>query len=361
MKITFVLHTLGLSGGVKAVFEFANLLKARRHDVTVACSMAPLRIGAKWNHPRKLANEVIARIKENTGPRQVNWMKVDVDVKYVPFISNSFMPDADIVVATWWETAYPVLSLDKSKGAKVFLIQHYETWGGFKEDVDRSYLLGLHNVVNSTWLKNILENDIKAKVDALIPHAPDWGHFYREEVARKDGEIRILMPYRNDKWKGAEDGILAFETAGKGHDNLKLVMFGPESPEKVPGYVEFHNRPSNDELRRLYNSSDIFLFPSKLEGFGMPPMEAMACELAVVTTDVGAVPEYTIPGKTALVSPPGQPALLAANLVRLIEDPVARKEIASAGHEYIQQFTWEKATTELENLFNNLLKGNGKH
>ena len=135
------------------------------------------------------------------------------------------------------------------------------------------------------------------------------------------------MPYRNLKWKGVNDGINAFEIVRKKYHDIQLVMFGPKLGKDVPAYVEFHEKPSNNKLRAVYNSCDIFLFPSHSEGFGMPPMEAMACKCAVVATNVGAVPDYAIPGETALISPPRMTELLAKNVIKLVENKKLRMKI----------------------------------
>jgi glycosyltransferase involved in cell wall biosynthesis len=92
----------------------------------------------------------------------------------------------------------------------------------------------------------------------------------------------------------------------------------------------------------------------------MPPMEAMACRLAVVTTNVGAVPDYTIPGKTALVSPPRDIKKMAQNIIKLIENKDLREEIAQNGCDYIKQFTWGKATEQLEEVFKKYIKSEGQ-
>ena len=80
-------------------------------------------------------------------------------------------------------------------------------------------------------------------------------------------------------------------------------------------------------------------------------MEAMACGVACVTTNVGAVPDYTIPGKTALVSPPKDPETLAQNIIELLENENKRKQIAKNAYNYIKQFTWDKAVEQLERIF----------
>jgi len=351
MKITFILPGIEMSGGVKAVFEFANHLSARGHDVSVIYPLIPMNSGAEWYNLRSLAGRALATAGSLRRGVHVDWFNLKANLIRVPTLAERYIPDADIIVATWWETAYHVAEFSKGKGEKFYLVQHYETWGGPEEKVNNTYKLGLHNIVNSTWLKNILQNKLEAPVEALILHAPDRNEFYPEDMERSNDTIRILMPYRRIKWKGAEDGLKAFEIARKKCSNVQLVMFGEAPGKNMPEYVEFHKRPAGSKLRKIYNSCHIFLFPSHHEGFGMPPMEAMACKCAVVSTNVGAIPDYTIPGKTASVSPPRSPELLAENLTRLLESEELRKRISEAGHEHIKNFTWDKATAALEQTF----------
>jgi hypothetical protein len=253
-------------------------------------------------------------------------------------------------VATWWETAYYVGRYSITRGEKFYLVQHHEVWGGPEKEVNGSFELALRNIVNSTWLKDILQVRLNAPVEAVILHAPDWDEFYPEKAEVQGNPITILMPYRKEKWKGIEDGIEAFEIVRQVHPEIRLVLFGPRAGKDIPAYAEFHERPYGDRLRKIYNACDIFVFPSRSEGFGMPPMEAMACKVAVATTDVGAIPDYATDGETALVSPPGCPRLLAKSIARLVEDQELRKRISEAGHNHIRRFTWAKAARELEQV-----------
>jgi hypothetical protein len=350
MRINFILPSIGLSGGARVVFEYANCLTSRGHDVSVIYPLIPINLGKKWYNLRNLARmalEIIVNLKQGV---YVDWFNLKASLKRVfGLLWEKGIPDADIIVATRWETAYYVKRYSNKKGEKFYLIQHYETWLGPEEKVNLTYKLGLRNIVVSNWLKKILQNKVGAKIEAVILNGVDFNQFYPEKMEKGSDKIRILMPYREERWKGVEDGIKAFEIARKKYPEIQLVMFGPSPKKHLPRYVEFHKEPYGEKLRKIYNSCDIFLFPSQMEGCGLPPMEAMACKIPVVTTNVGAVPEYTIPGQTALVSEPGDISGLAQNLIKLIEDEDERNRIAENGYNYIKQFSWERATNQLEN------------
>ena len=352
MKITFVLPSIGISGGVKAVFEFANHLYIRGHDVSVVYPLIPMGLIGKWHNFKNIIYKARGTIGNLRRGNRIEWFTLKAKLIRTLTLSERFIPDADIIVATWWETAYYVSKYGNNKGEKFYLVQHYEIWGGPKEKVDKTYRLGLHNIVNSTWLKDILQNKLNAKVESLILHAPDLDDFYFENNNKNsDNTIRILMPYRIQKWKGAEDGIKAFEIVKRKFNKIQLVMFGPHKSKDVPGYVEFYEKPSNDKIREIYNSCDIFIFPSRQEGFGMPPMEAMACKMACVLTNVGAVPDYATSNKTALIVAPEKPEELAQAILSLLNSKSKRQKIAEAGYKYIKQFSWDKSTAQLERVF----------
>jgi len=355
MRITFVLSSLTLSGGTKAVFEFANKLHSQGHLVTVVYSLIdphPTLKGYTW---KSLFKKLITMGRALTSGPRVDWFDLKTRLICARHLSDEYIPDADIVVATWWRTVDPVMRLSATKGKKIYLAQHYEVWGGPKDQVDKSYLSGIPIVVHSNWLKNILCDNLGVKTDLLVVHAPDHDHFFPEPVKIDTGHINLLMPYRRLEWKGVKDGIQAFEIAKQTCPNITLSMYGPRRGPDIPSYVKFHERPSNDELRKLYNTADIFIFPSHIEGFGMPPMEAMACTCPVVSTDVGAVSEYTLNGKFALLSPPKKPNMLAENIVKLVQDEHLRNELAEKAYKNILTFTWENSAKALEKIFVDIL------
>jgi len=351
MQITFVLPSIGISGGGKVVLEYANRLKKRGHKVRVIYPLVTMSSGRKWYNLRNLSSKALGILRNFKNGVHVDWFDLKARLIRVPTLYERYIPEGDIIVATWWETAYYVKKYNKDKGEKFYLIQHYETWGGPKEKVEATYKMGLHNIVVSSWLKNKLKN-IGAKVEEVILNGVNLEEFFPEKIKKDKNVIRILMPYRKEKWKGVEDGIEAFKIVKEKYPNVKLVTFG-EKPKKSEVFkeAEFHIWPTGENLRKIYNSCDIFVFPSHCEGFGLPPMEAMACKLPVVTTEVGAVPEYTIPGTTALVVPPQNPKELSQNIIKLIKNKELREKIAENGYNYIKQFTWDKSVEKLEGIF----------
>jgi L-malate glycosyltransferase len=349
MRITFVLPGIGLLGGVKVVLEYANHLTKRGYDVFVVYPLVPMSNATKWpdyKHNMYRMKNIIKNLQQGN---TISWYDLKAKLIRVPILHPYFLPDADAIFATSWETAYCVQNCSDRKGEKFYLIQHDESIMDAPDTlVYKTYDLGLHDIVISKWLKNVLEKN-GSPAEKLIHDGVNFDEFYPEKSVKNNTTIRILMPYRTQAWKGVDIGLKAFKIVSNRYKNVELVMYGsPPRKKELPDNVEFHTLPTFSELRHIINNCDIFLYTSHSEGFGLPPTEAMACNIPVVTTEVGAVPEYTIPGITALVSKPGDFEDLAKNIIDLIENVDKRHKIAQNGFEYIKQFTWDKSTDQLE-------------
>ena len=91
-------------------------------------------------------------------------------------------------------------------------------------------------------------------------------------------------------------------------------------------------------------------------------MEAMACKCAVVATDVGGIPDYAIKGKTALICEPKDINTMTKHVIGLLDNPDQLMKFSRAGYKHIKQFTWERAVSKLERVFQKHLSqdSNGK-
>jgi glycosyltransferase involved in cell wall biosynthesis len=105
----------------------------------------------------------------------------------------------------------------------------------------------------------------------------------------------------------------------------------------------------------LLTGAEVFAYPSRYEGFGLPVLEAMACGTPVVTTTGGSLPE--VAGDAALLVEPGDPDALAAALAKLATDPAARQAAAARGQARAATFTWDRCATETTAAYHRALDG----
>lgn len=110
--------------------------------------------------------------------------------------------------------------------------------------------------------------------------------------------------------------------------------------------------PSED-LPALYSGAAVLCFPSFYEGFGLPPLEAMACGAPVVTSDRGSLPEVV--GEAGLLVDPNDPAAIAAALERVLGDPALAADLRTRGIERASTFSWERAARETLAVYERVL------
>ncbi len=109
---------------------------------------------------------------------------------------------------------------------------------------------------------------------------------------------------------------------------------------QLDAYVAFKDLPSDNVLSQAYRGAVGFLFPSLYEGFGLPPVEAMACGTPVLTSNVCSLPEVV--GKAAILVDPTNTEEIAEGIRRLVWDSDTRIRLRENGLQRAQFFTWEK-------------------
>ena len=115
----------------------------------------------------------------------------------------------------------------------------------------------------------------------------------------------------------------------------QLQALGLESQVRLTGFVP------DDDLPALLSAAEAFVYPSVYEGFGLPPLEAMACGTPVLCSDASSLPEVV--GQAGLLLPPTDAAAWAAALQRILSDAPLRADLRERGLARARQFTWEAA------------------
>lgn len=128
------------------------------------------------------------------------------------------------------------------------------------------------------------------------------------------------------------------------HHLLQEQLLREAANQGIAGRITSITRPTDDELCRLYNQAAVFVFPSFYEGFGLPPLEAMACGTPVISSRASSLPE--ILGSSALLVDPRSEAELTRALVVVLSDGRLRRELSQRGLAHARHFSWERTAVE---------------
>jgi glycosyltransferase involved in cell wall biosynthesis len=379
MKINFVLWTTSLSGGARAIFEIANRLSERGYDVMIISlggdhSWFKVKVPVYYVEvPRPLGPIIKAYkalrcicfrgIKANYF--DVNRMarrlglgfQVDL-IRILAEASSSFEPD--IAIATWYPTALSVWLSCTDR--PFYFVQDFPE---LVQEVDGIYGLRLFEstlrlpfyfLANSTFTRSLILNHNKDAKVTVTGVGVDITTFYPRNVRAVDsqGKPIVMAIIRGIKFKGDEVALKALNMINKelpihvilvGSSITINKLFNEVKPEFT--YSLFEGVDDND-LAKLYSSSDIFIFTSYQESFGLPPLEAMACGTAVVTTNCGGNMDYTMNDYNALVVPPGDPKVVAEAALKILKNDDLREKLIEGGINTARQWTWDKVVNKFE-------------
>jgi len=330
MRITIVLPFVNLTGGVRLLLDYANCLHDEGHLVTVAYPLWPYRY-----HFRR--RDQLAEFRRQLRTRaRVEWFDLRRRLLRVPFIGNAFLPRADLVLATSWPVVHDVARLDRSRGKKVHILFHHESGTGPEERMCAGYALPFHRISFSTSVRRLLDERFACAIHDVVPGGVDTTLFFPD--GERTGKT-VLMLYYNDPRKGAAEGIEALTRVRSRLPDLRVRLCGTVGPCHVPPWMPFTFHPMDVDLRRLYSTAAVFLYPSRCEGFGLPPLEAMACGCPVVTTDVGAVGEFAVNRGNALIVPPSDVDGMANAIAELLANSALRAQLSTRGLDTARQYS----------------------
>lgn len=339
-----------MSGGIRVVEIYARLLAEQGHHVVLVSqppATLPLRrklksllSGKGWPRPARPRSHLDSLAVEHRALEQRR-APTDQDV-----------PDADVVIATWWETAAWVAALSSTKGAKVYFIQGHEVFPHLPVGrVEDSYRLPLKKVVVARWLKDVMRERYGDPTAIVVPNAVDRRLFHAPPRGRQSrpavGFLFSEMPL-----KGLDVALRVISELRKEQPNLRAICFGssPPSPAvRLDSAIELIVSPPQDQIRNIYAQCDVWLAASRSEGFNLTAMEAMACRTPVVSTRTGWPAEAVKDGWNGMLADIDDVAGLVVGVKKVLAlNDGAWREMSESAFQTVASSSWDESAMRLE-------------
>ena len=252
----------------------------------------------------------------------------------------------------------------RTLGARVIVIVHHlrcrtiasPFWRALTVAAERKMLRGADLLVaNSRHTISEMEG-LGASGEEVLLAPPGLSVERAAGPSVSDSVRRVLLVGNVEPRKGVVDAVEALAGAGDCGDCRLVVVGKPDyDPEYgtlvretierlgLAGRVELAGQVGQERLEELYSRADLFLLPSRWEGYGMVIAEAMAHGLPVISTTAGAIPELVEDGSTGILVPPGDVEALTGAMSRMCADHDLRRSVARRGFEASARFpSWRQ-------------------
>lgn len=221
----------------------------------------------------------------------------------------------------------------------------------YKRLTKKSYRQHINYIFNSQYVyKKYCVDSQRIDVPFLLVHpAIDHAVFSNVRQTAIFQGLSVCLVGRKHPLKGLNTFLNVFQNLSKEERKCiqKVVVMSHDDMSSFDMRGIECLRPSCDrEIAQIYQSSDIFISTSWWEGFGLPPLEAMACGCAVICSDSGGVNEFARPNKNCLMFQPKDEEELKSLLMRLVDDENLRRNLSLQGVETAKNFTWENSAKQ---------------
>lgn len=358
MRITFLLPNDGLSGGNRVAASHAQHLQRRGHQVTIVCRR-PGRQSARGLVKTMFRDGLGAALHclRDSPPGHASLSGVPVRwIAYERRPTPADLPDADAIVATWWETVEWIADMPRQKGRQFHLIQGYEVWGGNETDVHRALARDNTKVAISQSLRADILRVIGPREIHVVTNGVD-ANVFRAPPRTRNAHPRVGFVYAPDPMKGSDRCRESIALARQSLPSLQSIAFGVSPPSKqnpLPPDCEFLLNPSQDRIPSIYAACDAWLFASRLDSFGLPILEAMSCRTPVIGVPTGAAPELLSAGDGILIDAESEPQLVQALADAMVSignmpEPEWRR-LSDRAHAKSATLSWQRAAAAFERI-----------
>jgi len=357
LRINYIMYGTGRTGGTRVLFNFMNELVKQGHEVALTT--------IHYDNWFPLSKDIKIISKLTSFYQYLLYGKVRLSgnnelIYNVTYLKKLYdmVPKVDINVATFSPTAH-LASWKSTDGSTPFYhMQHLETImfhdALMKKFASDTYSLPIYKIANSKWLQSkltLLTGTEYPVLNAAIEH----NIFYRRDGHLQDNKDINIVALGKGGWKNAVGIYNAVNIVRSKMPHKKIILhfFGHKPSQGIPfdkNETVFHKDLRDEQLAELYSNSNLQITFSTAESFPLPPLEAMACGSAVITTPYGTE-DYAVDGQNALIVEPNNVEMLADKIKLLLEDAELRKKLIENGLKTASKFNYPEQARILEEHF----------
>lgn len=168
------------------------------------------------------------------------------------------------------------------------------------------------------------------------------------EISNRKNLLRLLTAFHLLKEDGRISGRKLLMVGKRTSDTVQILhevsKLGISDDVFFTGYIP------DEDLPFIYNGADVFVFPSLYEGFGIPPLEAMQCQIPVVASNATSIPEVV--GEDALLFDPHEPADIAEKIDAVINAKIDINDLKAKAKRQVEKFSWAITAKQTMQIFN---------
>lgn len=349
LKVSFLFHRPSMSGGARVVARYARMLKERGHEVTLTGLGAP---ALSLKDRLKLLAGKAPKWREPASHYAIEGLTLDL-VDGRNELRAADIPDADVVISTFWRSAEWMAMLPPEKGERVYFVQHHEADFPYADRARAAatYRADCRIIAVSGWIVGVLKNDYGRDDAALVPNAVDLDLFAPRAPRAKSRRPTVGFMGSRNSTKRVDIAVGACEILREKFPDLRVRVLAANSPNGayvMHDWFEPAYNPPQEKLAELYADCDVWLFTSDIEGYGLPLLEAMACGTPLVARPAGAAPDLVTAMNGALVDS-NDPARIAEAAARILSlAPEAWKKMSDAALATARGHDWKVSFRQFE-------------
>ena len=335
LKISLLVPSKGLSGGMRSTVVVGNELLSRGHDVRIFYRNTVLsfrrRLGSIYNRRRY-------------GPDE-DWLSTfkGFSFEYDKLDPDKFSSD-EMILSMCAQTTLDLVDLPKNIGIKVLYCRgaEIENW----EAMLKSWKLPIQKLAVSSHLADMIEKNTNEPVLGIVPNGIDTKLYFPE--LPDSNRIGIGTMLGTSRPKDPDTAVRVMRILEKRLPEAPRYMFSFARSHYRLGKIYFRRQPTLAEARKMYSSCKIWFLTSTLEGFPKPILEAMACGCVVISTDCGGPRDIIQDGVNGFLVGVGNTGEMVHKIITVYKDEKLCKHICVNAMKTVQKFTWVNAADKLE-------------